>query len=121
MIVNKFISISSFQIDLESINIQIFQTTISLFGINRHITSETVLLNLRKIQMKALMLFDIIPDRSVIGNQKQIMISVLAPEITYYKSLKLKNLLFSLVSNLKSDLIIDFKFYFEEIQMILIP
>ena len=121
VITNRIFDSSVFHVDLESISIQLFQTTISLFGQQGIISTEAVLLNVKNIQMKALILFDSIPDQTIRGNQRQIMISVLAPEITYLNSLKLKNLLFNLSSNIKSAKIVDFDWYYEEIQSILVP
>ena len=111
---------SFFNIDLETIGIQLFQTTVSLFGSQGVISPEYVLLNVRNFHRNSLILFDAIPDRSIRGNQKQIMISVIAPEISYLDSLKLKNTLFSFASEIKTDSVNDLGWYYEEVENILV-
>ena len=120
VVTKRYAENSFFNIDLETIGIQLFQTTVSLFGSQGVISPEYVLLNVRNIHMKSLILFDAIPDTSIRGNQKQIMISVIAPEISYLDSLKLKNTLFSIASEIKTDSVNDLGWYFEEVQTILV-
>jgi len=116
----KMFENSSFNIDLESLGIQLFQTIVSLFGQQEIISPEAVLLNVINIQMKAMILFDAITDSSVRGNQRQIMISVIAPEINYLDSLRLKNTLLNISSEIKKNQKSDLECYYGEIQSILV-
>ncbi len=120
IVTNKYIDTSVLNFDLESLGIQLFQTTISLFGQEGVISPEAVLLNVKNINMKSMILFDSIQDNSIRGNQKQFMVSVIAPEITYLDSLNLKNTLLEISSKIKIENEQDFSWYFEEIQSMLI-
>ena len=90
-----------------------------MFGNQGTISTEAVLLNVTNINLKAFIVFDAIADETIRGGQRQIMITVLAPEITYFDSLKLKNVLFSLASDLKFQDKNNFEWYYSEVQSIL--
>lgn len=116
----KYSEQSFFNIDLESLATQLFQATVSLFGQQGVFSPEFVLLSVKNFHMKSMNLFDVIPDRSIRGFQRQIMISVIAPEISYLDSLKLKNTLFSIATEIKNDSINELGLYYEEIQSVLV-
>jgi CheY-like chemotaxis protein len=115
---------SNTNIDSDNVAIQLFQTTVSIFGQQGTISPETVLLNVHNIGMKALIYFDFMDDKNIRGDKKEIMISVIAPEINYLNSLKLRNILadisLSLKNNNNNNNNIDLHNYFTSIQTTLI-
>lgn len=119
IVTKKLHELNKFEIDLESLGVQLFQTTVALFGNQGTISTEAVLLNVTNINLKAFIVFDAIVDETIRGGQRQIMITVLAPEISYFDSLKLKNILFSLASDLKYEDKNNFEWYYSAVQSIL--
>lgn len=119
IVTKKFHDLNAFEIDLETIGVQLFQAAVALFGTQGTISTEAVLLNVTNINLKAFVVFDAITDKNIRGGQRQIMITVLAPEISYFESLKLKNILFSLASDLKSEQDYDFTSYYSQVLSIL--
>lgn len=120
IVTEKYFEDNAMTIDFETIGIQLFQTTVSLFGQNGIVRPEAVLLNVHNINMKSFLLFDAIPDKNIRGNNRQIMISVIAPEISYLDSLKIRNTLTSMSLNIKQNNFQNLNRYYKDIQSILL-
>jgi CheY-like chemotaxis protein len=106
----------STKIDIDNVAIQLFQSTVSIFGQQGTISPESILLNVHNVGMNALNYFDFISDNKIRGGKKEIMISIIAPEINYLNSLKLRNTLAEISLSLKNDDQIDLPNFFTSIQ-----
>lgn len=116
VIVKKYLGTSMKQINLESIGVQLFQSTVSLFDQKRIISPEVLILNVKNSNMKVMVLYDLVSEFKTKRNQKQIMITLIAPEISYLDSLKIKTTLLEISSKIKHDDLDDFTDYYEKIQ-----
>ena len=119
-ITNKIMDKTAVDIEMGPMIIKLFQITWSLFNTEKSIISPvSVLLNLESINMNALMLFDKITDPLDKDKSKQLMTSIIAPEISYYDSLNLKNILTLLSSEIILNQLTDLESHYQAIQAIL--
>jgi CheY-like chemotaxis protein len=118
-ITHKF-SDPKLEFDLESVALSLYNSTISFYEKQENISPEILLINLKDIQKNALLFFDELNDVEYPGNQKRIMVCIIAPFITVLDSLKLKRILLSLTSKIKESHLLRVEDYFQQIQSILI-
>ena len=78
---------------LEEIGSQLFNAATSMYGQDSIKTAEGVLLNMKNIQYDGYALFDAYPDKTFRGGEKQYMLAVIAPRISYLQSLQIKSVL----------------------------
>lgn len=104
---------------LMSVGIQLFQTTISIFGQGGDYRSEGVLLRILNINMCGYLYFDTIQDSKVRGGQRQFMLTALAPQINYLESLRIEEVLRSISEKLKNGVYWNIRRYYEKINNIL--
>ncbi|MBD3341605.1 MAG: response regulator [Candidatus Lokiarchaeota archaeon] len=84
---------------IKEIGQQLFQATVSIYGQDNITKSEGILLNIENIQKFGYIFFDSYPDSSTRSKERQYMIAVISPNITYFQSLKIKEI-FEKISNL---------------------
>lgn len=82
----------------EELGIQLFQTTVAVYGHGDCSQANSALLNVNNINMDAVVYFDFIVDNSVRGDQKQYMLALLAPKVDYFSFLEIR-MLFDEISN----------------------
>ena len=75
------------KIHLEKIGVQLFQSSVSIFGFQDDISSESLLLSIKNIAQKGFLLFDSFVDAEVRGGKRLFMLGLINKEITYYDSL----------------------------------
>ena len=75
------------KIHLEKIGVQLFQSSVSIFGFQDDVSSESLLLSIKNIAQKGFLLFDSFVDAEVRGGKRLFMLGLINKEITYYDSL----------------------------------
>ena len=81
-----------FSYSIEEIGVQLFQTTVSIYGNTNYDAAEGVLLKIANIQMDGYIYFDSFDDSEVRGGKRQFMITFIAPRINYLESLRIKEI-----------------------------
>ena len=79
--------------NIERIGIQLFQTTVSLYGQTTYFEAQGVLLRIANIERDGYLFFDTFEDNQVRGGKRQFMAAVIAPRIQYLESLRIKEIL----------------------------
>ena len=81
-----------FPFSFEDIGTQLFQATLFIYGHGKITNAEGILLNLENIKMSGYAYFNSYPDESERFGQKQYMLAVIAPNISYFHSLRIREL-----------------------------
>ncbi len=105
--------------DLEEIGVQLFQTTVSIYGHSKYYESQSVLLRIYNIEKDGYLYFDSIPDDSVRGGERQFMLVTLATKINYLMSLRVKEILETISGLIKTGKNWNISSYWEKISDIL--
>jgi len=86
------------------IGIQLFQASVSIFGQHGDLGSAGILLTVKNIGKDGYIYFDIKRDEEVRGGERLFMLAVLAPKISYLKSLEINELLQKTSAKIKKSL-----------------
>ncbi|MFX1390357.1 MAG: PleD family two-component system response regulator [Promethearchaeota archaeon] len=86
----------SFPID--KITNQLYDIISSIYGQDMITKAEGLLLNIKNFNLMAYVFFDSYPDKSYRGGHKDFMLSIIAPKITYFQSLKIRQIFIELSS-----------------------
>ena len=81
------------QYDLLNVGVQLFQTSVSIYGQTGDFESQGVKLKIANIDKDAYLFFDSIDDDEVRGGKRQFMLGTIAPKISYFESLRIKETL----------------------------
>ena len=81
------------QYDLLNVGVQLFQTSVSIYGQTGEFESQGVMLKIANIDKDAYLFFDSIDDDEVRGGKRQFMLGTIAPKISYFESLRIKETL----------------------------
>ena len=106
-------------LSISTIGKQLFHSATSIYGHNKITTAEGILLNIENIKKKGYVFFDAFPDKLERFREKQYMLAVISPNITYYDSLRIKETLMTVSEKIKDKQDWDIKKYWEEILEIL--
>jgi len=101
-----------------SINIigkQLFHAATSIYGHDKITNAQGILLNIENIQNKGYLFFDSFPDDNERYGEKQYMLSVITPTLTYFDSLKIKEILKEISEKTKKNQDWDLKEYWGKI------
>jgi CheY-like chemotaxis protein len=79
--------------DLKEIGSQLFQSTVSLYGYSELKEADGILLRTFNINCRSYIFFDSLEDSEVRGGKRQYMLAVIAPQINYLESLRLREIL----------------------------
>ncbi len=101
--------------ELEKIGVQLFQSSVSIFGFQDQISRESLLLSIKNINKKGFLLFDSYPDEEVRGNQRLFMLGIINKEISYYDSLILEKHLDNVSEIFKTEKNVYLSKHFDEI------
>ena len=104
---------------VKSVGQQLFHAAVSIYGQDNITTAEGILLNIDNINSSGYIFFDAYPDPSVRGNERQYMITVIAPKINYFNSLRIKEVFKELSLLIKEKEEFDIIAYREKISNIL--
>jgi CheY-like chemotaxis protein len=109
----------SCHISISTIGKQLFHAATSIYGHDKITKAEGVLLNIENIKKKGYAFFDAYPDKNERFGEKQYMLSIISPNITYFDSLKVKEVLKGISEKIKNKQEWDMKEYWEKILEIL--
>ena len=73
--------------DLNRIGVQLYQSSVSIFGFQDDVSSESLLLSIKNIDKKGFLFFDAYEDVDVRGGKRLFMIGLINNEISYFDSL----------------------------------
>ena len=116
---NSYPSEKDCYMSINTLGKQLFHSATSIYGHNKITKAEGILLNIENIKKKGYVFFDSFPDTAERFREKQYMLSVIAPNITYFDSLKIKDTLKKISTKIKNKENWDIKKYWEEILEIL--
>jgi CheY-like chemotaxis protein len=106
---------------LEKIGIQLFNSINSIYGHKKQLDrAEGVLINLKNFNLSGYAYFDAYKDEDCRGGEREFMFAVIAPQISYYNSLSIKNILKSATDMVSQNKKIKFKKFWKKITDILI-
>jgi len=110
----------SFPISIKNLAQQLFQSAVSIYGHDDITKAEGILLNIENIKNYGYIFFDSYRDDTTRAGERQFMIGVVAPRISYFESFKIKEVLkeISLIIKKKADW--DIEEYWERISTILL-
>jgi len=104
---------------ISTIGRQLFHAATSIYGHNKITKAEGILLNIENINKKGYVFFDSFPDENERYGEKQYMLSVIAPTLTYFDSLRIREVLKEISENIKDNINWEVKEYWENIFEIL--
>ncbi|MHA1688876.1 MAG: response regulator [Promethearchaeota archaeon] len=87
---------------IENIGIQLFQTSVFLYGQEKITKPEGILLNVKKMGKMSYLLFDSYYEEKKRGKQQQYMLALLVPKINYLESLRVKKLFIDISEEIKN-------------------
>lgn len=104
---------------INTIGKQLFHAATSIYGHNKITKAQGMLLNIENIKKKGYIFFDSFPDMSERYGEKQYMLSVISPILTYFDSLKIRDVLKEISEKVKKNQDWDVKEYWGKILEIL--
>jgi len=104
---------------VKKIGQQLFHAAVSIYGQENITNAEGILLNIDNIKSSGYIFFDSYPDDTVRGNERQYMLTTIAPKINYFESLRIKEIFKDLSKFIKEKKEFDIKKYREKISDIL--
>lgn len=116
---NSYPSEKDCHISISTIGKQLFHSATSIYGQNNITKAEGILLNIENIQKDGYIFFDAFPEKNERYGEKQYMLSVISPIITYFDSLKIKEILREISENIKRKIEWKIKEYWKRIFEIL--
>ena len=106
---------NQFPISLDDIANQLFTVATSIYGHEKITKAEDVLLKIENLNNRGYLFFDSYPEKGDRYGEKQFMLAVLAPSITYFHSLKIKELFMEISDKIKDKANWDVKQYWKRI------
>jgi len=108
-----------FSIPIKTLGNQLFHAATSIYG-HKNITKEQgILLNIENIKNKGFVFFDSFEKEGERYGERQYMLSLIAPEINYFESLRIKEIFKEISENLKSNINWNIELYWDKILEIL--
>ncbi|MHA1300333.1 MAG: response regulator [Candidatus Helarchaeota archaeon] len=108
-----------FSFSIKQVGVQLFNAIVSIYGQEYVNESQGILLDIKNIRNHGFIYFDSFPDRSLRGGERQFMLSVIAPKINYFESLKIREIFREITPKIKNNQDWDIKSYWEKISDIL--
>lgn len=105
----------SFPFSINQVGQQLFQATVSIYGHELITKAEGMLLHIDNIKKNGYILFDSYPEPSTRSNKREYMLGVIAPKISYFNSLKIKEILKEASKQIKERNPLDLAVYREKI------
>lgn len=109
----------SCHISINTIGKQLFHAATSIYGNDKITKAEGVLLNIENIKKKGYLFFDAFPDKKERFGEKQYMSSIIAPNITYIDSLRVREVFKEISVKIKDKEEWDIEIYWKKILKIL--
>ncbi len=105
---------------LSTVNEQLFDGSIAMYGQDHILNAEGLLINIKNVNIMAYVFFDSNPDDSYRGGRRNYMFSLIAAKITYFQSLKIKQIFMTLSSTFKKQGKWDIKEFWKKLSDILL-
>ncbi|MFW9866667.1 MAG: PleD family two-component system response regulator [Candidatus Thorarchaeota archaeon] len=109
----------SCHLSISTIGRQLFHAATSIYGQNKITKAEGMLLNIENIKKKGYIFFDSFPDSGERYGEKQYMISIIAPSISYFESIKIQETLKLMSEQIKNKQEWEIKEYWDKIYEVL--
>lgn len=106
--------------ELDELVLEIFQSSKSMFNDKVFTSPDSILLDIDAINLKALLVFDVLEDSQKLNKTNLVMICIIAPKITYFEKVHLSNTIQSMVADLKQGELINIEYYYDTIQTMLV-
>lgn len=103
----------------EKVGQQLFHAIVSLYGYDNINKAEGILLRIENFQKNGYIFFDSFQDDTVRGGERRFMLSAIAPRITYFDSLKIKEFFEEISPKIKQQEDWDIEYYWEKLTTIL--
>jgi CheY-like chemotaxis protein len=100
---------------LDQISAQLFTTSTAVFGCGDSYKSESLLFRLVNLEKDCYILFDTPLQPEPNSGRQLLLLTLIAPKITYLDSLKLKNKLISTMDQFKHGQLVDFSTIYQDI------
>ena len=107
-------------LSLDDLAEQLFSAIETMYGTQTITQADGLLLNIENVDNCGYIFFDALPDERMRGGHQQYMIGVIAPNITYFQTLKIKEVFIELSQKIKKDTHWDLKDYWDKIVKILL-
>jgi YesN/AraC family two-component response regulator len=117
---DSYPSDNSCHFSISTIGKQLFHAATSIYGHEKITKAQSILLNIENIKKRGYVFFDSYPDKKERYGEKQLMLSVIAPNITYFSSLMIREVLQEISVKIKSKQGWKIKEYWETIYEILL-
>jgi CheY-like chemotaxis protein len=104
---------------INTIGKQLYHAATSIYGHDKITKAEGILLNIENIKKNGYIFFDSFPDEHERYGEKQYMLSVIAPVLTYFNSLEIREVLKEISEKIKIKLEWNIKQYWDKILDIL--
>jgi len=108
------------KLPLDQIANQLFQAISTIYGQQSLTEAEGILINIENFKISGYSLFDSYKDKQSRGGEKEFMLAVIAPNISYFQSLQIKKILLEMSTYIKQKKELNFKDYWEKISDIVI-
>lgn len=105
---------------IETIGYQLFNAASFIYGDQNMKNARGVLLDLDNINRQAYAYFDAIPDPEQRSGEQQYMIAVIAPKISYFESLKIREEIEKYIEIVKEKRELDLKALFDKVANVLL-
>ncbi|MFX1385431.1 MAG: response regulator [Promethearchaeota archaeon] len=106
-------------LSLDELAEQLFSGIETMYGTQTVTQADGILLNIENINNCGYIFFDSLPDERMRGGHQQYMIGVIAPTITFFQTLKIKEVFKELSEKIKIETYWDLKDYWDKIIKIL--
>ena len=119
-LINYFPNDIELDFSLSTVNAQLYDGSIAMYGQDHILNAEGLLIPIKNVNIMAYVFFDSYLDDSYRGGRKNYMFSLIAAKITYFQSLKIKQVFMTLSSIFKKQGKWDIKEFWTKISDILL-
>jgi len=105
--------------DIKEVAAKLFNGIVLIYGQKNIQSAEGILIKLERIGKWGYIYFDAYPDETTRSGQKKYMIGVIASKITYFESLRIKDIIRDVSAEIKSQKSLNVKTHWESIRKVL--
>ena len=118
-LVNSYFKEEIQSFSIEKVGFQLFNAVSTIYGHDKIEHQQGILINIDNIKRWGYIYFDSIEDRSVRGKQTPYMLGVISPNISYFESLKIREIFNLLTEKIKVDNKENLEPYWESVSDVL--
>jgi len=119
-VINYFPNDIELDFSLSTVNAQLYDGSIAMYGQDHILNAEGLLIPIKNVNIMAYVFFDSYLDDSYRGGRKNYMFSLIAAKITYFQSLKIKQVFMTISSIFKKQGKWDIKEFWTKLSDILL-